>query len=581
VLILVAVGLVLALGVYSGLTNTRDLLRRQATQIVGSIASQVGQHLKPARHLTESLTDMAKRGLIDLDSNQQLAEAMRAAGAAVPQVAYVGYLDLDHRMIGIDLSGTRLDLLESDWSVDEEMSAAMRGLQHNDSTYWGAPVYIAESHGSFVNVRTPVTVNGKPRGLFVAAVGVDDLSEHLRRLVQGGALGGGAFILSGPERVVAYSSQRARVSSLSADDPLPSLQELGDPVMAVLWDPDLSRPLGGALRAGFDGTFLRLDADRYVVVYQYLHGFGPIPWIVGTYFPMRDIAEELRRLVNAVVAGLVVLVLAVTISLLLGRRISLPVLRLAKAARELREQGPESVAALPPTRLRELSDAAQAFNEMTAGLRERELILSTFGKYVPKSVVADLLTDGGRPPAETRVATIFFSDIEGFSTLSEAMAPEELVNLLNEYFTLVCEPIERLGGVINQYQGDAVVASFNMPIVDTNHAGKAVLAAVEIQKQLKDRTVGAGHMLNTRIGINPGLVVGGSVGTPGRLSYTVHGDSVNVAARIEELNKRWHTRILVAESTHDLCADQFPFEYVGDEPIRGRSQSAKLYSVSV
>ena len=221
------------------------------------------------------------------------------------------------------------------------------------------------------------------------------------------------------------------------------------------------------------------------------------------------------------------------------------------------------------------------------GLLVRSVVESTaateLSRFVPSEVAAQVKTSETRVEAgagDVRETTIFFNDLQGFTTLSEGMTPVELISTLNEYFAAVTEPIIRHGGVINQYQGDAILATFNLPKVLDDHAASAVRAAIEIQQILASRTFGADLRLTTRVGINTGVVVGGLVGAQDRLGYTVHGDDVNLAARLEALNKEHGTRIIVSERTRELAGpDRFAFEALGTVTVRGRSKPVTIYRI--
>jgi len=210
--------------------------------------------------------------------------------------------------------------------------------------------------------------------------------------------------------------------------------------------------------------------------------------------------------------------------------------------------------------------------------RDREVLSESFGRYVPIEVAQRLMEDGGAIEPQLRTATILFVDIEGFTQICESIPPREVADMLNAYFDAVGDAIRRHGGVINQFQGDAILATFNVPIMDTDHPLKAVAAAMAIHKAVSERTF-AGHRLNARIGINTGEVFAGSVGGAGRLNYTVHGDAVNLAARLEQLNKTYGTRILISEATAAYCRSAYVIEAVGTEMVRGRSEPAALYRV--
>lgn len=204
-------------------------------------------------------------------------------------------------------------------------------------------------------------------------------------------------------------------------------------------------------------------------------------------------------------------------------------------------------------------------------------------RFVPDEVVRRVRSSAQGVEAgegEVALATIFFTDIEGFTALSETLEPRALIRTLNDYFSAVVEPIERHGGTVTQFQGDAILASFNLPEPHADHAANAIQAAVEIQGILRTRTFGDGIALKSRIGINSGTVVGGLVGTGRRLGYTIHGDDVNLAARLEQLNKDYGTRIIVSESTAQLAGwDRFSFKQLGDVQTRGRSKPTTLYTV--
>ena len=181
---------------------------------------------------------------------------------------------------------------------------------------------------------------------------------------------------------------------------------------------------------------------------------------------------------------------------------------------------------------------------------------------------------------EPREATVLFLDIEGFTTLSERLEPQQLVRTLNRFYAAVAEPLTRHDGVIVQFQGDAVLATFNAPRLNPDHAANAVRAALEIQALLKTRTFGDGLLLRARIGINTGIVIHGLIGTPDRLGYTVIGDEVNIAARLEALNKDYGSSIIVSGETRSRAGpEQFAFALLDETMVRGRTTSTRIYRV--
>ena len=204
-------------------------------------------------------------------------------------------------------------------------------------------------------------------------------------------------------------------------------------------------------------------------------------------------------------------------------------------------------------------------------------------KFVPDEIARQAKAGEERMQAgqgEVREATILFTDIEGFTAISEAMTPTELIATLNDYFAVVSKPIIEHGGVINQFQGDAILATFNLPETLPDHAAHAVRAALAMQAALKGMRFGDGFVLRSRVGINSGEIVGGLVGSGDRLGYTVHGDEVNLAARLEQLNKDYDTRIIVSQRTCELADPaQFDFKQLGTTTVRGRRAPVVVYTV--
>ena len=237
---------------------------------------------------------------------------------------------------------------------------------------------------------------------------------------------------------------------------------------------------------------------------------------------------------------------------------------------------------LPVTSDDELGHAASRFNQMVEGLSEREYLRDTFGKYVSESVATAILGDRertGRTVDTTADATLMFTDIEGFTGLSERSTPTEVAAILNAYLRAVVPAIQRHGGVVNSFIGDGVFASFNLPLPLQNHAAAALSAALEIQQVLAATPFAGGATLRTRIGINTGPVIGVTIGTDNRLNYTLLGDAVNIASRLEQLNKKFGTRILAAESTVRAAGATATCERLGEADVRGHQGDVVIYRV--
>ena len=206
-------------------------------------------------------------------------------------------------------------------------------------------------------------------------------------------------------------------------------------------------------------------------------------------------------------------------------------------------------------------------------------------RFVPQEIAQKVIhSEEGATTGKGEVdeSTILFTDIEGFTAISETLSPQQLIEALNRYFSLIAQPIAQFGGVISQFQGDAVLATFNMPKPDQDHASNAVRAALSIQSILTGKEFGEGTPFNTRIGINTGRVVGGLVGSGDRVGYTVHGDNVNLTARLEQLNKDFGTRIIVSHSTFEKIPEgEFEFRDLGEVSVRGLNRSVRIYTIDL
>lgn len=228
----------------------------------------------------------------------------------------------------------------------------------------------------------------------------------------------------------------------------------------------------------------------------------------------------------------------------------------------------------------EIGDLAKAVNIMAAGLEEKEKVRNLLGKVVSNEIAEELLNNEIELGGEEREVSILFCDIRGFTSLSETMAPAELLNLLNRYFNRITGVIEANQGVVDKYIGDAVMALFGAPIARPNHAELAVNAAIGMVRALEDfnREIQAelGIQLNMGIGINTGKAVAGNMGSESRMNYTLIGDAVNIASRLEGLTKTYQTAIIVSGSTAE-AVKTIQWQDLGQAEVKGKSLQIQLF----
>ena len=248
-------------------------------------------------------------------------------------------------------------------------------------------------------------------------------------------------------------------------------------------------------------------------------------------------------------------------------------------------------------------DLGNSLDELRASQESREFVQNAFGSYLSPVVVEQIIENpemvqerGG----EKRIMTALFSDIADFSTISETLTPNELVDFINLYLTEMCEIIERHGGTIDKFEGDAVVAFFGAPIYFDNHASRAVLACIEQQQRIQalredwkasDALPGKLHrmadswatqgktFMHVRMGLASGPMVVGNMGSKTRADYTMMGDTVNLASRLEGLQKYYGTSIAINDSIYELVNGEIDARKLDDMQVVGKTESVAVYEV--
>ena len=217
--------------------------------------------------------------------------------------------------------------------------------------------------------------------------------------------------------------------------------------------------------------------------------------------------------------------------------------------------------------------------------REKRKMKRLFGQYVSRDVYDQLVANPelARLGGQRREMTVLFSDIRGFTTVSERGEPEEIVGMLNEYFTRMVHIVFTHKGTLDKFVGDMVMALFGAPLDDPQHAEHAVDAALEMIRELNrlnEKWTAEGRpALDIGIGISTGPMIAGNIGSEAIMSYTVIGDAVNLGARLESLNKEYGTRIIISQATREGLSDQYLFRPLGDVVVKGKTRPVTIYEV--
>jgi adenylate cyclase len=231
----------------------------------------------------------------------------------------------------------------------------------------------------------------------------------------------------------------------------------------------------------------------------------------------------------------------------------------------------------------EVGDLARAFDHMTEGLKERDKVKNLFSKFHGSSVADDLINNDIGVGGQSKEVVVFFSDIRGFTAFSEKRTPEEVVAMLNEYFAVMVSIINRHGGVVDKFIGDAIMAIWGAPKTSPKDSHNALRACIEMRKglsELNEKRLARGEpALMIGMGLHAGTAISGTIGSDERMEYTVIGNTVNTASRIEASTKAFGSDLLVTDDVIKHVGDAYITEYAGAAEVKGRSEAIKMYKV--
>lgn len=264
-------------------------------------------------------------------------------------------------------------------------------------------------------------------------------------------------------------------------------------------------------------------------------------------------------------------VVALALFVMSVRSLLEPIAQLARATRRVRRG--ELHTQVPLLADDELGELTHDFNQMVVGLRERQVLQQAFGAYVHPDI-ADRIVRDGRLPGEQLDVTVLFADLRGFTSLAERSAPEETVAVLDAFFDTVCPVVADHGGVVNKLLGDGLLAVFGAPTPLADHADRGVEAARALVSAVWDRFDGE---LRVGVGLSSGAVIAGTIGGAGKLDYTLIGDPVNVASRVEQLTKVLAEPVLLTEDTARRLTRVTGLTSRGVHQLRGRGREVTLY----
>jgi len=595
----------LTVGILTWVTylNTRDavlkLTANRVDDLLNGLSARVENHVLRAVPSVELAHSVAANA-VDSVSPDVLARHFTFVLQANPGFSWASYSDQNGRFTGayrtnsgrlrVSLSTIRngrgelreysvdptgkWTLVEHDTNYDydprlDKFYAA--AISARERVWVGPYVLYDEGLPGITCARPLFSADGSPLGVFTVDFDLPVLSRFVADLRFGES--GRVFILTRDGHVVAHPLLRLTpMPRQGGKGPLPTTSEVNDPLLQAFVK---SRVTGAAP----DGqSIVDLDGTEYIAARKEIKLDNGLTWILGAVAPADDFLWVVKR--NRDLAILMVaagVISGVILAMLLARRITSP---LTMIAAEMQDVGTFQLEDRPPlnTRFREVAMMDRSLNNMKRGLR-------SFAYYVPTGLVRSVLESGHEVTlaGETREMTVYFSDIESFTTKAEALTPEELVRNLSDYLDEMTRIVTACDGTIDKFIGDAIMAFWGAPADVPNHAARACETALRSQRRLAELRASATEPwladLHARIGIATGQMLVGNIGSRDRYNYTVMGDTVNLASRLESLGKQYGTESLISEDTFEAAKAHVIARPVDLVRVKGRLHGVWVYEL--
>lgn len=590
--------------VYTYTSNARSILdvaKSLLHENREAVIVKTGQHLRPAALTAQLNAAWAERGVIDLDDRERFKRLCAGFLRAYPQLREVNFGTEQGSIFGaerrdegvvnlyqiergsahdptahlryefVDAEGKPAGTKEEESEYDPRVRPWYVGAARRKGTFWTEPyVFMTDKAQAGVTAAHAVRdAEGKRIGVMSCDVELEDLSRFLQGLRVGKT--GFGMLVNRENKVVCHPDmERAVVREGEAIRPR-AVREMGLPWLSEA----VKRAPAG------EGFMERVRPNGGGVRIVSVHPLPPelgLDWKIVLAVPEDDFVGELKWTNRVVMffAAAIILVAVLAIAAV-SRRISKPLEVLTLEAEKIRELDLEGDI--------EIQSHVVEIERISRAMARLKTAMRAFEKYVPATLVKKLIRTGeeARLGGRVETLTIFFSDIESFTTISESAPPQMLMLHLSEYLDELTKIILSCGGTVDKYIGDGIMAFWGAPLADEKHAEHAVRAAILCRRKLKvlnARWAEEGKpLLHTRIGIHTGETVVGNLGSSERMNYSLLGDSVNLAARLEGVNKVYGTSVLISETTFSQLGDGFvtrPIDYV---VVKGKSRRVKVFEV--
>ena len=587
--------------------NVADVVGQLNRQIVESIHHELHGVLDDASSMEEAVRSIFFQGTIKVTDEGKREFVFLALLRSQPSLSWISLGFPDGGFFGSrKASDTEIDMIEVKWDAatgtarqrtdyytPEVGDIVFNNREFEPSTYnateqrwyrraveqsapgWSRISNFPGSHRQAIGISTPLIVDDRFVAVINVVIDLARLSQFLSSLEVGKS--GTVVVLDRKGNVMASPDPGAIERQQNGE--MPSLGGLSH-------DNQLLRAVGEYLGRGNAGLAALTDTRQVDFTSpedgrEYFLTFAPLSfddWVVATIIPAADFLATIERNAKLLLTALVALtlVLATLAIVSANRLIGAPLLRIVGQLKHIESFELDAITRVSSP-LRELDNLSAALTQMSRGL-------ASFQKYIPTALVRTLVARGveARPGGRQQVLTVLFTDIVGFTGLSERLG-DAIVPVLSDYLELASAAISTRNGTIDKFIGDAVMAFWGAPTPNDRHAVDACAAALEFRRRLGQRCAepsGAAEMpLRMRVGINTGRMLVGNIGSNERLSYTVIGDAVNVASRLEAVNKRYGTEILIGEDTRAAAGDAILVRRLDWVAVYGRTQGLAVYEL--
>ncbi len=584
------VGAIGAAAYFSASNAAQDLKERHYKLVSEATSLEVRRLLEPVPRILFEYRTLARRGMLPIEDPMALGKLLAERLRTRTFLGWISYSDrATGRFVGawrredgaIVINRSRPDINHgraSEWILDEQGVLTplerelpggydprsrpwFRNAVESSDLVWSEPYVFQEGQpGITASLSFRKPGSNEPAGVFTADFFLTDISGFLHNLADG------------KRSIVAVLTPDGdvigRASSLEGDgDRLFQAMRAATPLT-----PNELR-MKQASRFGFERDGITYDG----VATSFTMGGGLkyIVTVVGLEDEFLGVAKRNARAV--LIVGLGATFLSAVFAVVLAHRIAHPLLMLSE---DLREVGKFNLQHLPPppSQIDEINIVWESVERMKAGLR-------SFRCYVPEALVRELLHRGkdAAVGGQRRPLSILFSDIDGFTSISERLAPEQVFSGLSNYLEVTTSVVEGENGTLDKFMGDGAMALFNAPNDLPQHAIHACRAALSLLQRIEQAAAFSEDkempVIRIRIGVHTGEALVGNIGSNERFSYTALGDSVNLCARLEMLNKSYGTRILVSETTYRAAKDHFEFRHIDRVIVTGRTGPNNVYEL--